>query len=577
MNYRPRLKLFLPYFVATIVIVAIFLTLVLGFTSNKKELIDSAHDNIRRDIAALSNLAQKTITSNSQLLEDAITHLTTDPIVKHTAVITPYGVVLFASNFSWRGEPAALSVPDYNHELFQKSVEKLGAQVAYSPDNNTVVAMMSFSYPGNSPTIRSLKKGAIFISYDLTHKLLESYKNTLYEHTPELVVFSVLVLCLMWLLQRFVINPVENMVVASRRIANSDYSVRLLPSGSRELSALSDAFNFMTEKVTQNIRELNDKGNHIQGILDNTFDGIISIDDKGLILSFNKTAETMFDMRADDVIGKNVHILMPSPFREQHNNYIGNFLQGNDAKIIGIGREVEGQRANGQTFPMDLAVTEITSNGSTIFIGILRDITDRKRHEAEVMRIQKDLTEANERLEKMAITDALTGVFNRRHFDTTLSLEINRAKRNHHSLSLLLFDVDHFKLYNDYYGHLKGDECLIAIAKASKSTFQRSGEVVARYGGEEFAVILPGVSLDDAMQAANMLIDNISSLNIEHKKSKNCGIVTISIGVATFSNNIHTTADELILEADNALYAAKESGRNQAAYYQAENNIKAIK
>ena len=539
--------------------------------------MSSADEEIRREIARMSNLAQKTIDSQSQLLEDAITQLSTNPIVKHTAVVTPEGEVLFASNFSWRGEPAALRIPDYTHGLFRKAITSLNAQVEHLPNTHTIIAMMSFRYPGNRPTIRSLKKGAIFISYDVTNKLMESYQTTLYQQVPELVAVLMLVLILMWLLRRFVIVPVENIVNASMRITSGDYSVHLTPTGSREFVALTDAFNQMTEKVTHNIQELNDRRMHLQGILDNTFDAIISIDDRGIILSFNTTAEKMFDMQAAEVIGKNVNILMPAPYKKEHGSYISNYLGGKEAKVINIGREVEGQRANGQTFPMDLAITEVSSKGKTMFIGILRDITERKEKEAEVMRIQKNLTEANERLEKMATTDALTGVYNRRYFDKTLSQEFNRAFRNDTPLSVLLFDLDHFKRYNDHYGHLKGDECLAVVANTTNKAFQRSGEAVARYGGEEFVVILPGAKLNNAIKYANMLIEKISALNIEHVMSENYDHVTVSVGVASFSSNVHKSAEDLLREADNALYFAKENGRNQAACYQGESKIKAIK
>lgn len=573
----PSLRVLLPAVVTTIFVVTVLVALAISITLAEKSLIDQSRKDIRRDIAKLSNLAQKTISGDSQLLEDAMTQLSTNPIVKNTAVITPSGHILFASNFSWRGEPAVLRIPDFSHHILTISTQSLSAYIEELPQHNTIIAAMSFNYPASEPTIRSLKKGVVFVSYDISDKLYEARVNAFYKQTPELISIFVLILVLIEVLRRYVISPLSRLQSATKEIAQGSLSSPISLAGSSEVRDLTKSFNQMNERLVASIKKLDDRKTQIQGILDNTFDGIIAINSKGSILSFNKTAETMFGLQANEVVGKNVNILMPTKLSELHDQFINNFLDGNEAKIIGSGREVEGLRANGETFPMDLAITQVQSNEETMFIGILRDITERKEKEAEVLRIQKHLATAIERLEKLAITDVLTDVANRRCFDDTLAQEFNRARRSHQSLSLLLFDLDHFKLYNDHYGHQPGDECLKRVAQAAKKSFQRSGELVARYGGEEFAVILPSTDIAEAVTHAENLVRKVSQLNIEHTQSKTFGVVTISVGVASLNTTIHQSFDDLIREADNALYQAKKNGRNQASIYKPDRKINLVK
>lgn len=125
-------------------------------------------------------------------------------------------------------------------------------------------------------------------------------------------------------------------------------------------------------------------------VLDTTVDAIITIDDKGIISSFNRAAERIFEYSADEVIGQNVSMLMPEPYQSEHDGYLRNYLETGRKKIIGIGREITGKRKNGEIFPLDLAVSEVTVGGKIIFTGIIRDISERRRLELEVLRISDD-------------------------------------------------------------------------------------------------------------------------------------------------------------------------------------------
>jgi diguanylate cyclase (GGDEF)-like protein len=177
------------------------------------------------------------------------------------------------------------------------------------------------------------------------------------------------------------------------------------------------------------------------------------------------------------------------------------------------------------------------------------------------IRIQRELHEARDRLEQMALTDALTDTANRRRFDEALVLEWGRAVRNRHPLALLLVDIDYFKMLNDRYGHPGGDRCLVSVARALQSALPRSGDLLARYGGEEFAAILPSTDEAGARRVAQTMQEAVRMLKIRNETSTG-PFLTVSVGIAVFELPQGTPAD-IIEAADQALYRAKQRGRNR--------------
>lgn len=302
----------------------------------------------------------------------------------------------------------------------------------------------------------------------------------------------------------------------------------------------------------------------LRAVLDNVLESIITIDRHGIVQSINPPTSDMFGYRPAEIIGQNVKMLMPEPHRSAHDQYLDNYHTTRVPRIMGTGREVEGRHRNGEVFPLELSVTEITSGDETLFVGVLRDITERKQHEQELQCARMELQRANERLQQQARTDALTGLANRRHFDETLERELRHAGRLADApLSLLLCDIDHFKLYNDHYGHIEGDECLRQVAAIIGSVFQRAADLVARYGGEEFAVIMPATDAGNALTVAQKLRQAVWRGSIPHAASPLAGRVTLSIGVATLNPGEELSTEKFIMCADEALYRAKAKGRNR--------------
>ena len=182
---------------------------------------------------------------------------------------------------------------------------------------------------------------------------------------------------------------------------------------------------------------------------------------------------------------------------------------------------------------------------------------------SELVLKEIELAEANERLARLSATDSLTGIANRRTFDETLQTEWLRAARSETPLSLLVIDIDHFKDYNDAYGHLAGDECLRCVAQILSDCLRRAGEMVARYGGEEFVLLLPGAELPHAQATAERCMDRLAEAGIEHSKSSTAAHLTLSIGIGCVVPVGMGSPESLIHIADVALYRAKNAGRNR--------------
>nr|WP_315248332.1 sensor domain-containing diguanylate cyclase [uncultured Duganella sp.] len=199
-----------------------------------------------------------------------------------------------------------------------------------------------------------------------------------------------------------------------------------------------------------------------------------------------------------------------------------------------------------------------------LFGRLLRQIKVREQIEAALQITAGELEKANANLESIAMQDGLTGLANRRAFDDTLEHEVRRAQRDNKLVSLIMLDVDFFKKFNDTYGHLAGDECLRALARAVAGCLGRSEDLAARYGGEEFAVIMPGAETDGALQVAEEIRKAVMALNIRHAGNSS-GVVTISLGVATIAPGQEHGADQksLIKQADERLYQSKSNGRNR--------------
>lgn len=288
----------------------------------------------------------------------------------------------------------------------------------------------------------------------------------------------------------------------------------------------------------------------LQSIIRNVMDGIITIDESGKIHGFNPAAEKIFGYSQQDVLGKNVNMLMPEPDRSQHDAYIGRYLQTGQSRILGVrGREVTALRKNGELFPLEMSASEMILGGLRYFIGIVRDITERKLVEQQ--------------LAYFAHHDYLTDLPNRILFSNSLGQSILLAKRNHHKVATLFLDLDGFKQINDMLGHDAGDQLLQEVAKRLKEVI-RISDTVARIGGDEFTFALNNIGANE--NAALMAGKIIAALSAPFDlKGQPCHVGG-SIGISIYPDDAEDI-EKLIKHADEAMYLAKQSGKNTYKFH----------
>jgi diguanylate cyclase (GGDEF)-like protein/PAS domain S-box-containing protein len=288
-------------------------------------------------------------------------------------------------------------------------------------------------------------------------------------------------------------------------------------------------------------------------IINTSIDGMLLIYENFSVKRINASLLNFLDLSETEAVGKKCYDLMACSWCNTSECPLMKLLRGKDR----IELDIERTRKDGVTVPFMFSATPFRGlDGAVIgMVATFKDITERKYAE-------NTLKEANERLERLSAIDGLTGVANRRCFDQTIQREWTRLQRTKDFLSLIMCDVDFFKLFNDTYGHHDGDDCLKLVARALKGTARRGGDCVARYGGEEFAVIMPVTGKKSAIYIAEKIRQNMEKRAIAHSKSAVAPFVTLSLGVATIVPDDQGTPELLIKCADQALYLAKSSGRN---------------
>ena len=221
------------------------------------------------------------------------------------------------------------------------------------------------------------------------------------------------------------------------------------------------------------------------------------------------------------------------------------------------------QRKDGSQIYGMISARIITIQDIPHIVSVVRDITERKQAEQHIQELLQQLEIEKNTAQLNSITDSLTGLVNRRYFDMALKTEFYRLKRSGSMLSLIMLDVDHFKNFNDTYGHLAGDDCLQHIGAMLKTVVGRAPDIVARFGGEEFAVILPETESPGVEDLAEKIRKGVEALAIPHAASDTADCVTVSLGVVSVSTTGLISPKEVIALADKALYRAKNNGRNR--------------
>lgn len=290
-------------------------------------------------------------------------------------------------------------------------------------------------------------------------------------------------------------------------------------------------------------------------IFNTSLDGMWILDLERNVLRANDTMLDMLGLSKEEVVGRKCHDVLA-----------GNCCDNQECTVKRIKRRKIPVRTDVEMFtrgkptPYTLTATPFYGIEHEL-VGVLenfRDITERKEAESA-------LQAANDELQRLATLDGLTDIANRRALDERLDNEWRRITREKGELALIICDVDYFKKYNDTYGHQEGDECLKSVARALEASMRRPADFVARYGGEEFAAILPNTDLEGAACVAENIRRAVMELEIEHNDSPTAPVVTLSLGVASAHPAAGHLPEILLTTADQALYLAKESGRNRVA------------
>jgi diguanylate cyclase (GGDEF)-like protein/PAS domain S-box-containing protein len=284
-----------------------------------------------------------------------------------------------------------------------------------------------------------------------------------------------------------------------------------------------------------------------QQIFDASADAIWVINADLKVIKANRSMLKLLGKTRNEVVGGKCFELFPLPFCGTERCMV-KCIKGGSQTI-----EVDVEHTPTGGTPSSFIVTGSPFRGlegETLgMVSVFKDITERKVAERV--------------MQQLANLDGLTLVANRRRFDEYIAVEWKRAARERTDLSFILCDVDHFKLYNDRYGHPAGDDCLKRVAAAIGDRLKRPADLVARYGGEEFAIVLPNTHAAGAIHVAETICHHIESLRLRHEGAGTAEVITLSLGVASVIPTRDLTVAALIRAADLALYEAKRSGRNR--------------
>ncbi|MEO5366233.1 MAG: diguanylate cyclase [Magnetococcus sp. WYHC-3] len=358
-----------------------------------------------------------------------------------------------------------------------------------------------------------------------------------------LLSLATIILLTALLIRRIVVLPLAHITCALRRLSEGDLSIKVPVVSRDELGDMATSFNQMAGELERSYTELRDQQDKLTTIIHSTKEGVVVTNRAGQVVLVNPAAERLLGKEDARIRKEGFFSLIDDP------EYVHKFLENQ-------GKEMPETLVYNNRVLNFHASTICTAEQLPIgSAALIRDVTEEKKLE--------------EQLRRLSTTDGLTGLINRRHMDELLVEELNRARRYNLAMAVLLFDVDHFKKFNDQYGHDQGDRVLISIGQIMKSYF-RAIDFPCRYGGEEFCVILPSTGSMGALQVAERFRQKVQEMDVDGLK------VTISIGVATYPESRADSAGAMLKRADGALYAAKKAGRNNVQMALAEGEVGAL-
>ena len=452
---------------------------------------------------------------------------------------------LFKEDGSFGGVLTAAIETDYFSGFYRAFQLGLDGSISLLRNDGVVMSRWPFSNRSTDLSKSDLFTKHLKLSSVGYYKITSPFDGVVklfgYEETPQYPLIVTVAMSEDWLLSAWSVALRTDAVVAGVLLC----MIVLLAA------LLSSQFNFRIRTESA----LRQSESHYRLLANNIADVVILLDGRGTLRYVSHSVGQMLGVRPQDLVGKSCFDMVHADDKEG--------VMAASARLNGSGAV---STSVFRTYRADGSIVWVESNfkqaserddpGEAEFVGVLRDVTERKRMEDE-------LNLLNRRLTQLAATDGLTALTNRRTFDGFLAREYAASEE----ISVLLFDIDNFKGYNDAYGHQAGDRCLQAVARVIGEATSNNSGLSARYGGEEFAVVLPNISEDDALKAAEAIRLTVRALGLPNTAATR-GYLTISIGIAT---RIRSTLGEtaLVGEADVALYEAKRLGRNRSIVYSA--------
>ena len=359
-----------------------------------------------------------------------------------------------------------------------------------------------------------------------------------------------LILVIRWLASRLT-SPLRQLTQFVSEISGTeDLFKRLELHSNDEIGILANDFNRMTARLESGSKAHREAETRLRATIDNALDAVVQINSEGIIIGWNDQATNIFGWSRDEAVGRLLHeLIVPLEYREEHLHDMQHLLAIGEGRILNSRIEKIGLHRDGHEFPVEWAITTIEVEGRHEISAFIRDITHKK--------------ESEELIWKQANFDKVTGLPNRHMFHDRLEQEIKKASRSGQQISLLFIDLDRFKEINDTLGHDAGDILLVETAHRIRNCV-RDSDSVARFGGDEFTVIL--LEVDDSIDVERVAQCILEKLAEPYQLKDEVVYISASIGITIYPNDA-TSVEDLLKNADQAMYVSKSKGRNQSSYY----------
>jgi diguanylate cyclase (GGDEF)-like protein/PAS domain S-box-containing protein len=551
---RFPLRMTLPLGLALLLFTVLGVSLLNAMNKRLGQLDQQARMDILAHTAHLARMAEHGWETSRGLVEADLAEVATDPRAETVLLLDDSGRVMAAHRYAWRGRLVTDVLPGFDRQRFaQVQQGRLPAFFLVSPDGVRVAAMQPFHMPAGSQELRSQKRGIAYVGFDLARERRTMREFVFKARAPDLAATLVMIALLGWLLHRYVASPLEHVAAAANSLRSGRLDVTVPEEGAQEIADLAENFNAMARSMQETQTKLANSELHFRALANSGQALVWTSGLDGGCEYFNEpwlrfTGRTQ-EQEQGEGWADGVH---PDDRSRCLETYQTAFNRRESFSMEYRLRHVSGE----YRWIMDQGSPRFDTEGHFLgYVGHCMDVTEAKRAEAEI--------------ERLAYHDALTGLPNRVLFLDRLAQALAASRRNRRCGAVLFVDLDQFKRINDVHGHALGDAVLRDVARRLEF-YLRQEDTVARLGGDEFVILLPDLAanLGDAGSLVMAVAEKIRSALESPVSIDGQEFVTgASIGITVFPKDAESV-DDLMREADTAMYRAKERGRNALAYFE---------